>query len=254
MLHLSDICQRHSCNVQITFLRSAVIPVDCCYCLSWTSYGVLVLDCQFNMGQHMKLCLVYYLMKTASDFKSHSVIQLTNRFSVVDLLISYSVEYDLWKMRVQTTDVFLKWHNVRNPCKCSHLLNNITTTELTAAVINCWAKSREDVNFVSFSIHWHHSELLLRHKFSFHRGYIISLISIQLRHLTHCHLLKRDDAPRRIPCDFPLTIKHILLQCADFQRVRAKYFNADSLSQPFNNVSAKSILDFVKEIKLYNKF
>ena len=82
---------------------------------------------------------------------------------------------------------------------------------------------------------------------------VLHRLKIGHTHLTHCHLLKGDDAPRCITCDCPLTVKHILLQCVDFEHIRRKYFNADSLSQLFSSVSAKSITDFIKEIKLYNR-
>ena len=66
-------------------------------------------------------------------------------------------------------------------------------------------------------------------------------------------LLAREDAPECIQCNELLTIKHILLHCIDFQPIREKHYNADSMYNFFDTVSIDSIISFIKEIGLYKK-
>jgi kelch-like protein 2/3 len=72
-------------------------------------------------------------------------------------------------------------------------------------------------------------------------------------HLTHAFLLKREDPPECIGCQTPLTVEHILLNCIDFQLIRDKYYTFANLSELFNNVPSRTIVDFIKEIGLYRK-
>jgi len=73
-------------------------------------------------------------------------------------------------------------------------------------------------------------------------------------HFTHCHLLKREDAPQCIPCDCPLTVEHILLQCVEFDLIRPQYFKVSSMFELFHTVSERNILELLKVIQLFNKF
>jgi len=72
--------------------------------------------------------------------------------------------------------------------------------------------------------------------------------------LTHGHLLKNEPQPVCHACDEMFTIKHILIECADFIYVREKYYtNISSLSMLFRNVSVECIFNFLKEIGLFYK-
>jgi ribonuclease HI len=73
-------------------------------------------------------------------------------------------------------------------------------------------------------------------------------------HLTHSYLLRDENRPECIPCQCPLTIEHILISCVDFDLIRPHYFTASTMFDLFNTASPRNILDFVKEIGLYNKF
>ena len=44
---------------------------------------------------------------------------------------------------------------------------------------------------------------------------ILTRLRIGHTRLTHRHYLANEDAPECIPCDRPLTVKHILIQCID---------------------------------------
>ncbi len=58
---------------------------------------------------------------------------------------------------------------------------------------------------------------------------VLSRIRIGLSHLTHCYLLKGEDAPECISCACQLTVKHILMECAEFDETREQYFNVNCL-------------------------
>ena len=54
-------------------------------------------------------------------------------------------------------------------------------------------------------------------------------------------------------CSVALTIKHILIECADLLEVRKKYFKQKSLYSLFQNVSPEIIFDFLCEIGVFYK-
>ena len=60
------------------------------------------------------------------------------------------------------------------------------------------------------------------------------------------------DAPECIPCDRPLTIKHILIECIDTAQTREQYFNCPDLKTLFNSVAGDTILAFLSEVNLMN--
>ena len=73
-------------------------------------------------------------------------------------------------------------------------------------------------------------------------------------YLTHSYLLKAENPPRCIPCDCPLTVKHILLDCVDFVHIRTKYYTATDLKTLFRDISQSCIINYLKEIKLFALF
>ena len=73
-------------------------------------------------------------------------------------------------------------------------------------------------------------------------------------HLTHCYLLQGEDQPECIPCGEQLTVEHILVNCLDFAVVRQKYYSTNNLNELFNTVTLENVINFLKDIKLYDKF
>ena len=71
--------------------------------------------------------------------------------------------------------------------------------------------------------------------------------------LTHQYLVKREDPPECIPCDTELTVKHILLECVDFALSRKDFFNATTMKALFESTDPQRVLDFLKQISLYDK-
>ena len=70
--------------------------------------------------------------------------------------------------------------------------------------------------------------------------------------ITHSYILKYEQAPFCIPCNEPFTVKHFLITCAEFNYIRTKYFNIKTIKE-FFDMPTQKILDFLKEIGLFNK-
>ena len=63
-------------------------------------------------------------------------------------------------------------------------------------------------------------------------------------------LLKREPPTECIPCNCPLTIKHPLIECADFNDVRRRFYQVPTLHDLFKTVKPEVILDFLKAAAL----
>ena len=74
---------------------------------------------------------------------------------------------------------------------------------------------------------------------------MLARIRIGHSYATHSYLLKKEDQPQCVACNSPLTVKHIMLDCVDFDLVRTDYFNVDSMKELFEKVQADSILAYV---------
>jgi len=48
-------------------------------------------------------------------------------------------------------------------------------------------------------------------------------------------------------CGIPLTVKHILVECANLRYIREKYFTVTSLADLFDRVDNHTVIDFIKE-------
>ena len=82
---------------------------------------------------------------------------------------------------------------------------------------------------------------------------VLTRLRIGHSHITHSYLLKREEEPQCIPCNAPLTINHILVECVDLAPTRQRYFHVDSLAALFDTVKFELVFDFLKEIHLYKK-
>ena len=81
---------------------------------------------------------------------------------------------------------------------------------------------------------------------------ILTRLRIGHSRLTHKHYLGNEDPPECIPCNTQLTIKHILIECVDTADIRKQFFN--DLKTLFNSVAGDTILAFLAEVNLKNKF
>ena len=83
---------------------------------------------------------------------------------------------------------------------------------------------------------------------------VLARIRIGHTYFTHNYLLREEDQPECSACLCPMTVKHILIECADFLHVRRKYFNVLSLRELFDQIHPTKIISFVKEIGLFYHF
>ena len=77
---------------------------------------------------------------------------------------------------------------------------------------------------------------------------IIHRLRIGHTFLTHGYLLKRDSPPQCSACQTQLTVEHLLLHCQTWNAIRSNYFTITNLSELFNTVSSRGIVDFIKGI------
>ena len=52
--------------------------------------------------------------------------------------------------------------------------------------------------------------------------------------------------------DHELTVKHILIECSFLKIIRRRHYDVTDLNELFTTVSSKKMLDFVKDISLYD--
>jgi kelch-like protein 2/3 len=73
-------------------------------------------------------------------------------------------------------------------------------------------------------------------------------------YLTHAYLLKGEEQPECVDCQSPLTVKHVLLECAELYFIRETFYSVSSLFELFDTVDPEKILSFLKEVEFYRKF
>ena len=71
--------------------------------------------------------------------------------------------------------------------------------------------------------------------------------------MTHCFILRREEASVCVACGAVITVKHILIECADLLEIRKKYFEESSVYSFFRNVIPEIIFDFLREIGVFYK-
>ena len=67
---------------------------------------------------------------------------------------------------------------------------------------------------------------------------------------THSYQLS-DDQPVCSVCQYPLTVKHFLIECVNFAVIRSKHFNVSSTKDVFKNVDELSVVDFIQEFHFF---
>ena len=50
---------------------------------------------------------------------------------------------------------------------------------------------------------------------------------------------------------FPVTVKHILMDCTHLSAVPERYFTVDTLKELFETVDSQNIIAFIKDINFY---
>ena len=82
---------------------------------------------------------------------------------------------------------------------------------------------------------------------------VLNRLNIGHSYLTHSFILRKEEVPVCVACDVVLTVKHILIECADLLEIRKKYFEEKSLCSLFRNVIPEVIFDFLREIGVFYK-
>ena len=80
---------------------------------------------------------------------------------------------------------------------------------------------------------------------------------LRIGHTRLTHSFRMENRPHPPLCDqcegdHELTVKHILIECSFLRIIRRRHYDVTDLNQLFKTVSSKRILDFVKDIGLYN--
>ena len=78
-------------------------------------------------------------------------------------------------------------------------------------------------------------------------------LNIGHSYLTHSFILRKEEAPVCVACNAVITVKHILIECADLLEIRQKYFEEKSLYSFFRNVILEVVFDFLREIGVFYK-
>ena len=88
-----------------------------------------------------------------------------------------------------------------------------------------------------------------RQKSSLSRRHKVTINRLRIGHTrcTHSYLLSGADQPECTTCRCPLTVKHILVECTDFNDTRNKHFIASSIEELFKT------LDFITETHFHSK-
>ena len=71
--------------------------------------------------------------------------------------------------------------------------------------------------------------------------------------MTYSFILKKEEATVCVACNDVLTVKHILIECADLLEIRKKYQEEKSLNSLFRNVIPEKKIDFLREIGVFYK-
>ena len=82
---------------------------------------------------------------------------------------------------------------------------------------------------------------------------VLNRLHIGHSYLTHSFILRKEEAPVCVACNTVITVKHILIECADLLEIRKKYFEQRSLYSLFWNMIPEIIFDFLREIGVFYK-
>ena len=82
----------------------------------------------------------------------------------------------------------------------------------------------------------------------------LSFPRLFFHHMISSYLFRNEDPPECIYCACRLTVKHILIECPDFELSRQKYFISNTLPELFEKTPEANIMTYLKEIGLYSRF
>ena len=94
-------------------------------------------------------------------------------------------------------------------------------------VCELWQKEWDEAGLVSGKFHDilpKLSDKLLSFCNTRKENTVLNRLHIGHSYLTHSFISRKDEAPVCVACNTVLTVKHILIECADLLEVRKKYF------------------------------
>ena len=65
--------------------------------------------------------------------------------------------------------------------------------------------------------------------------------------------MSKEELPVCVAFNTTITVKHILIECADLVEVTKKYFEERFLYSLFRNVNPEKMFDYLKEIGMFDK-
>ena len=84
--------------------------------------------------------------------------------------------------------------------------------------------------------------------------YVIpAILHIGHSYLTHSFILRKEEAPVCVACGAVVTVKYILIECADLLETSNKHFEERYLYSLFRNVIPETAFDFLPEIGVFYK-
>ena len=82
---------------------------------------------------------------------------------------------------------------------------------------------------------------------------VLNRLHISHSYLTHSFILRKEEASVCSACNAVITVKHILIGCADLSEISKKYFEERSLYSLFRNVIPEIFFYFLREIGVFYK-
>ena len=82
-------------------------------------------------------------------------------------------------------------------------------------------------------------------------SWVLMTVVMVEHHVKESLGMKGEPPPECIPCNCLLTIKHLLIECVDFNDVRQRFYQVPSLQDLFKTVKPEVILEFLKAAALY---
>lgn len=92
-----------------------------------------------------------------------------------------------------------------------------------------------------------------RKHYGLNRKNEVRLTRLRIGHtaFTHKHLFDNGDIPRCNPCNCNLTVKHILVECAQLENIRKQYYTQRDMRALFAEVDPRDILEYTASVGLY---
>ena len=117
-------------------------------------------------------------------------------------------------------------------------------------VYQVWQKEWDETGLVSNKLPKLPDKLLLFCN-TWKENTVLNRLHIGHSYLTHSFILRKEEAAVCVARNAVITVKHILIECADLLEIRKKYFEERSLYSLFRTVIPEIIFDFLRGIGVF---